>query len=130
MNPSPAPSFIPPSAGSKPTVSPEPHGGTDVDGWRPPSRSVGVEAARSLALMLVAACLTALVLTTQRLMPDVAAPDQFLGWAVVWCVMLAGLVVVSRLANALVKALLSSLDAWAWRLARHRAARRQRPQAR
>ncbi len=130
MNPSPTPSFASPSASLTPTESPEPQGGSDVDAWQPPSRSVGVEAARSLALMLVAACLTALVLTTQRLMPDVAAPDQFLGWAVVWCVMLAGLVVVSRLANALVTALLSSLDAWAWRLARHRASRRQRLQVR
>ena len=34
---------------------------------QPPSRAVGVETVRSLTLMLMAACLTTLVLLTQRL---------------------------------------------------------------
>lgn len=93
-----------------------------------PRSSVGVETVRSLALMLMAAVLTSLVLMTQRLMQSWAGDDLFLGWTVLWCVMLASLLWVSRLANGLTRHVLTGLDAWAWRRARERAAQRQRVQ--
>ena len=96
---------------------------------QPPSRAVGVETVRSLTLMLVAACLTTLVLLTQRLLQSWAGDDLFLGWTVLWCVMLAALLGLSRLSNDLVLRTLASLDDWALRLARHRALRRQRSHA-
>lgn len=96
---------------------------------QPPSHAVGVETVRSLTLMLVAACLTTLVLLTQRLMQSWAGDDLFLGWTVLWCVMLAALLGLSRLTNGLVYRTLASLDDWALRLARHRALRRQRSHA-
>lgn len=96
---------------------------------QPPSRAVGVETVRSLTLMLMAACLTTLVLLTQRLMQSWAGDDLFLGWTVLWCVMLAALLGLSRLSNDLVHRTLASLDDWALRLARHRALRRQRSHA-
>ena len=96
---------------------------------QPPSRAVGVETVRSLTLMLVAACLTTLVLLTQRLLQSWAGDDLFLGWTVLWCVMLAALLGLSRLSNDLVLRTLASLDDWALRLARRRALRRQRSHA-
>ena len=96
---------------------------------QPPSRAVGVETVRSLTLMLMAACLTTLVLLTQRLMQSWAGDDLFLGWTVLWCVMLAALLGLSRLSNDLVHRTLASLDDWVLRLARHRALRRQRSHA-
>lgn len=96
---------------------------------QPPSRAVGVETVRSLTLMLMAACLTTLVLLTQRLLQSWAGDDLFLGWTVLWCVMLAALLGLSRLSNDLVHRTLASLDDWALRLARHRALRRQRSHA-
>ncbi len=96
---------------------------------QPPSRAVGVETVRSLTLMLMAACLTTLVLLTQRLLQSWAGDDLFLGWTVLWCVMLAALLGLSRLSNDLVHRTLANLDDWALRLARHRALRRQRSHA-
>jgi len=95
---------------------------------QPRSSAIGVETVRSLALMLMAAVLTSLVLMTQRLMESWAGDDLFLGWTVLWCVMLASLLWVSRLANGVARHVLAGLDAWAWRRARERAAQRQRVQ--
>ena len=63
--------------------------------------------------MLMAACLTTLVLLTQRLLQSWAGDALFLGWTVLWCVMLAALLGLSRLSNDLV----------------HRTLRRQRSHA-
>jgi hypothetical protein len=96
---------------------------------QPRSSAVGVETVRSLSLMLMAACLASLVLMTQKLLRTWAGDDVFLGWTVLFCVMLAALVVLSRVSGGMAHRLLAGLDAWALRLARQRAAKRKGPHA-
>lgn len=102
------------------------HTSAMTPGLQPRSRAVGAEMVRRLALMLMAAGLSTLVLLTQRLMRIWVGDDLFLGWATLWCVLLSALLLLSRLVTALAQWAVVTLDTWVWRLARQRAARRQR----
>lgn len=102
------------------------HTGAMSPGPQPRSRAVGLEMVRRLALMLMAASLATLVLLTQRLLEIWVGGDLFLGWAALWCVLLSALLLLSRLVTVLAQWAVVTLDTWVWRLARQRAARRQR----
>ncbi len=93
---------------------------------QPRSSALGVEMVRRLALMLMAAGLATLVLLTQKLILTWVGDDLFLGWAALWCVLLSALLLLSRLVTVLAQWAVGALDTWVWRLARQRAARRQR----
>lgn len=91
------------------------------------STSVGAETVRGITLMLMAACLATVVVVTQRVLQLWVGDDLFLGWTVMWCVVLAAMQWLSRRAQVWSFSGLQRLDAWAQRLAQQRA--RHRAQA-
>ena len=85
-----------------------------------PSSGMARDMVRGLALMLVAAIMAALVMLTDRLLLDRIDVGAWLGWLVLWSVLLSALMLLSRMSVRLSHAALTWLDKSARRTARAR----------
>ena len=87
-----------------------------------PSASTGMgrDMVRGVALSIMAAVLAALVLLTDRLLLERTGVGDVLAWLVLWSVLLAALLVLSRLSVRLSQTVLAWLDQFAFNRARSR----------
>ncbi|MBT9551042.1 MAG: hypothetical protein IV088_09360 [Hydrogenophaga sp.] len=102
----------PASVGISPTASTE-HG-TYRAGRR-------FDGSRSLAAMLLAAAVAALVVLADQMISTWADGHLFLGWVALWVVVFAGSVLFAGTARQLAQATLRSLDSWSKSMAEARA---------
>jgi hypothetical protein len=87
-----------------------------------PSASTGMgrDMVRGVALSIMAAVLAALVLLTDRLLLERTGVGDVLAWLVLWSVLLAALLVLSRVSVRLSQTVLAWLDQSAFDRARSR----------
>jgi hypothetical protein len=94
-----------------------------------PSSGMARDMVRGLALMLVAAIMAALVMLTDRLLLDHIDVGVWLGWLVLWSVLLSALLLLSRMSVHLSQEVLTWLDRAARKTARARAQARANAEA-
>lgn len=75
-----------------------------------PSTGPGQDMVRSLALMVMAALMAAMVLVTDRMLLSRVGFGHVLSWLVMWSVLLSALMALSRLSVAMSQAVLGWLD--------------------
>lgn len=100
--------------------SPAPVGltSTDTGVYRTKPRFDG---SRSLAAMLLAAAVAALVVLADQMISTWADGHLFLGWVALWVVVFAGSVLFAGTARRLAQATVRSLDSWSKSMAEARA---------
>lgn len=81
----------------------------------------GVDGARSLAALLLAAAVAALVVLADQLIDTWADGHLFLGWVALWVVIFAGSVLFAGSARRLARRAVVALDDWSRSLAEARA---------
>ena len=91
---------------------------TDTGVYRTKPRFDG---SRSLAAMLLAAAVAALVVLADQMISTWADGHLFLGWVALWVVVFAGSVLFAGTARQLAQATLRSLDSWSKSMAEARA---------
>ena len=79
------------------------------------------DGSRSLATMLLAAAVAALVVLADQMIGTWADGHLFLGWVALWVVVFAGSALFAGTARRVAKGTLSSLDSWSRSLAEARA---------
>ena len=79
------------------------------------------DGSRSLAAMLLAAAVAALVVLADQMISTWADGHLFLGWVALWVVVFAGSVLFAGTARQLAQATLRSLDSWSKSMAEARA---------
>ena len=79
------------------------------------------DGARSLAAMLLAAAVAALVVLADQLIETWVDGHLFLGWVALWVVIFAGSVLFAGTARRMARSTLESLDSWSRSLAEARA---------
>jgi hypothetical protein len=79
------------------------------------------DGSRSLAAMLLAAAIAALVVVADQMISTWADGHLFLGWVTLWVVIFAGSVLFAGTARRLAQATLRHLDSWSRSLAEARA---------
>ena len=99
MSPTASPTLVYPRAPSA----------ADAGQYRGPRRFDG---ARSLAALLLAAALAALIVVADRLVSTWADGHLFAGWVFLWIVVLAGLALFAGTARRLAQRAMLGLDAW------------------
>jgi hypothetical protein len=85
------------------------------------SSSKQTESARSLALMLLAAVVAAMVVLADRLINTWADGHLFLAWVALWVVVFAGMALFASTARSIAQRTVRSLDGWSQTIARARA---------
>jgi len=93
---------------------------------QPTSTGMGLDMVRGVALAVMAAVMAVLVLLTQRWLLAPTGVGAVLGWLVLWSVLLAALLMLSRLSVWASHAALSWLDKSAFERAQARSRARQR----
>lgn len=81
----------------------------------------GMDGARGLAAMLLAAAVAALVVVADRLISTWADGHLLLAWVVLWAVIFAGTALLAGTARRLAKSAIASLDGWSRSVAARRA---------
>lgn len=84
-------------------------------------RTSRFDGSRSLATMLLAAAVAALVVLADQMIGSWADGHLFLGWVALWVVIFAGSALFAGTARRMAKATLRSLDSWSRSLAEARA---------
>lgn len=79
------------------------------------------DGSRSLAAMLLAAAVSALVVVADQMISTWADGHLFLGWVILWVVIFAGSALFAGTARRMAQATLRSLDGWSKSLAEARA---------
>ncbi|MDR7152141.1 Ca2+/Na+ antiporter [Hydrogenophaga palleronii] len=79
------------------------------------------ESARSLAVMLLAAVVAAMVVLADRLINTWADGHLFLAWVALWVVVFAGMALFASTARTIAQRTVRSLDGWSQTIARARA---------
>lgn len=85
------------------------------------SSTTQTESARSLAVMLLAAVVAAMVVLADRLINTWADGHLFLAWVALWVVVFAGMALFASTARTIAQRTVRSLDGWSQTIARARA---------
>jgi len=119
------PVFSPSSYPAKPLMGPSLAEPVPTDVSQSASTGMGRDMVQGLALVMMAAVLAVLVLLTDRLLLDRTGVGHVLGGLVLWSVLLAALLMLSRVSVFASHAVLTWLDRAAFERARSRSRTRQ-----
>ncbi len=90
-------------------------------GGGPAPSTAQTESARSLAVMLLAAVVAAMVVLADRLINTWADGHLFLAWVALWVVVFAGMALFAGTARTVAQRTVRSLDGWSQTIAQARA---------